>query len=109
MCVADLAASKGKEEKGEIHCGLLESLLQLRTAVPAVCNMGERVLLNVHVVSVTGRGGAGFLRMAPPSLRLRVKILPLLPAPSSMGPRTGPRAGRVVFFPRQDARRASVL
>ena len=54
--MADLAASKGKEEKGEIHCGLLESLLQLRTAVPAVCNMGERVLLNVHVVSVTGRG-----------------------------------------------------
>jgi len=61
------------------------------------------------LVFVTGRGGTGLLRMAPPSLRLGVKILPLLPAPSSMGPRTGPGAGRVVFFPRQVGRRAPVL
>ena len=60
-------------------------------------------------VFVTGRSGVGFLRMAPPSLRLGVKIFPLLPAPSSMGPCTGPGAGQVVCFPRQDARQAPVL
>jgi len=78
------------------------------TARQILSQYGRQHILGMHlqIVFVTGRGGAGFLRMAPPSLRLGVKILPLLPAPSSMGPRTGPGAGRVVFFPRQVVRRA---
>ena len=43
-------ASKGKENE-EINCGLLKSFLLLRTVVPAVCNIGERVLPTVQVLS----------------------------------------------------------
>jgi len=51
MCVSDLAASNGGEENGEIDRSLLKSFLLLRTVVPAVCNMGERVLLTVRTLS----------------------------------------------------------
>ena len=40
-----------KEENEEIDRGLLKSFLQPRTVVPAVCNIGERVLPTVQVLS----------------------------------------------------------
>ena len=39
-----------------------------------------------RVVFVTGRGGAGFLIVTPPSLRPGVNILSFLPAPRRTGP-----------------------
>jgi len=51
VCVSDSAASNGGKENGEIDRGLLKSFLLLRTVVPAVCNMGERVLLTVQGLS----------------------------------------------------------
>jgi len=51
VCVSDWAASKGNEENGEINSSLLKSFLLLRTVVPAVCNMGERVLPTVRTLS----------------------------------------------------------
>ena len=53
MCVSNYAASKGSEENGENNRGLVKSFLLLRTVlvVPAVCNMGERVLLTVRALS----------------------------------------------------------
>ena len=51
MCVSDYAASSGGEENREIVRGLLECLLLLRTVVPAVCNIGERVLPTVRTLS----------------------------------------------------------
>jgi len=49
--VSDKAASKGSEEDGENDRGLLKSFLLLRTVVPASCNMGERVLQPMQVLS----------------------------------------------------------
>jgi len=49
--VSDQAASNGGEENGEIDRGLLKCFLLLRTVVPAVCNMGERVLPTVRTLS----------------------------------------------------------
>ena len=40
-----------KEENEEIDRGLLKSFLLPRTVVPAVCNIGERVLPTVQVLS----------------------------------------------------------
>jgi len=51
VCVSDHAASNGNEEDGEIDRGLLKCFLLLRTVVPAVCNMGERVLPTVRTLS----------------------------------------------------------
>ena len=51
MSVSDKAASKGDEQKGEIDRSLLKSFLLLRTVVPAVCNLGERVLPTVGTLS----------------------------------------------------------
>ena len=51
MCVSDQAASSGGEENGEIDRGLLKCFLLLRNVVPAVCNMGERVLAMVRTLS----------------------------------------------------------
>ena len=44
-------ASKGKEENREIDSSLLKGFPLLRTIVPVVCNMGERVLQTVQVLS----------------------------------------------------------
>jgi len=49
--MSDSAASKGSEENGEIKRGLLKSFLLLQTVVPAVCNMGKRVLPTVQALS----------------------------------------------------------
>jgi len=43
-------ASNGGEENGEIDRSLLKGFLLLRTVVPAVCNMGERVLPTVQAL-----------------------------------------------------------
>ena len=51
MCVSDQAVSKGSKENGEIDRSLLKSFLLLRTVVPAVCNLGERVLPTVRTLS----------------------------------------------------------
>ena len=51
MCVSDQAASSGGEENGEIDRSLLKGFLLPRTVVPAVCNMGERVLPIVRALS----------------------------------------------------------
>ena len=51
MSVSDLAASSGCEENGEIDRSLLKGFLQLQTVVPAICNMGERVLPTVQTLS----------------------------------------------------------
>ena len=40
-----------KEESEEIDCGPLKSFLLPRTVVPAVCNIGERMLPTVQVLS----------------------------------------------------------
>ena len=42
--VSDSAATSESEENGDIDRSLLKSFLLLRTVVPAVCNIGERVL-----------------------------------------------------------------
>jgi len=44
VTVSDYAASNRDEENGEIDLRLLKSFLLLRSVVPAVCNMDERVL-----------------------------------------------------------------
>ena len=51
MCVSDEAASKGTEENEEIDRNLLKRFLLPRTVVPAICNMGVRVLPTVQVLS----------------------------------------------------------
>jgi len=51
VSVSDLAASSGSEENGEIDRSLLKGFLQLQTVVPAICNMGERVLPTVRALS----------------------------------------------------------
>jgi len=56
--------------------------------------------LEWSVVFVTGRGGAGFHFVTPPSLRPGVNSLPFLPAPYDTGPWPGCGAGRVFYFPR---------
>ena len=50
MSVSDKAASSGGEENGEIDRRPLKRFLLLRTVVPAICNMGERVLPTVRVL-----------------------------------------------------------
>ena len=50
MCVSDEAASKGKEENEEIDRSLLKSVFLHRTVVPAVYNMGAKVLPAVQVL-----------------------------------------------------------
>ena len=49
--MSDYAASNGGEENVEIDRSLLKSFLLLRTVVPAVCIMGERVLPTVQALS----------------------------------------------------------
>jgi len=49
--VSDQAASNGGEENGEIDRGLLKYFLLLRTVVPAVCHMGERVFPTIRTLS----------------------------------------------------------
>jgi len=44
VCVSDDRASKDIEENGEIDRSLLTSFLLLRTVVPVVCNLDERIL-----------------------------------------------------------------
>ena len=51
MCLSDLAASNGSEENEEIDRSLLKSFLLLGTVVPAVCNMGARVLPTGQILS----------------------------------------------------------
>jgi len=53
--VSDKAAFKGSEENGDINRGLLKGFLLLRTVVSAICEMGERVLPTVEVVSETAK------------------------------------------------------
>ena len=48
-CLTRRPLEKGENE--EINRGLLKSFLLPRTVVPAVCNMGERVLPTVRVLS----------------------------------------------------------
>ena len=48
-------ASIGKEESEEIDGGLLKGFLLPRTVIPAVCNMGERGLPTVQVLSEVRR------------------------------------------------------
>ena len=50
-----MAASKGKEESEEIDRGLLKRFLLPRTVFPAVCDMGERALATVQVLSEVQR------------------------------------------------------
>ena len=56
MCVSDWAATKGSDENGEIDGSLLKGFPLLRNVVPAVCNMGERVLPTVRTLSETAKG-----------------------------------------------------
>ena len=51
VCVSDEAASNGSGENGEIDRSMLKGFLLLRTVVPAVCDMGERVLPTVQTLS----------------------------------------------------------
>jgi len=51
VCVSYKAASSGSEQNGEIDRGLLKDFLLLGTVVPAVCNMGKRVLPTVRALS----------------------------------------------------------
>ena len=51
MCVSDSAASNAGEENGEFDHSLFKSFLLLRTVVPPVCKMGERVLPTVQTLS----------------------------------------------------------
>jgi len=51
MCMSDYAASSRGEENGEINRSHLKSFFLLRTVVPAVSNMGERVLLTERALS----------------------------------------------------------
>ena len=53
-----------------------------------------------QLVFVTGRGGAGFRFVTPPSLRPGLNTLPLLPAPPYTGPWPGCGAGQVFYLPR---------
>jgi len=53
----------------------------------------EEIELVKWVVSITGRDGAGLLRMALPRLRPGAKVLPLLPAPPYMGHHMGDGTG----------------
>jgi len=48
--MSDKAVSKGSKEKDEIDYGLLNDFLLLRTVVPAICNMGERVWPTVQAL-----------------------------------------------------------
>ena len=56
MCVSDYAASNGVYENGEIDRSLLKSFLLLPTVVPAVCNMGERVLPTRRTLREAAKG-----------------------------------------------------
>jgi len=49
--MSDRAASSGSEENREIDRGLLKGFLLVGTVVPAICNMGERVLPTVRALS----------------------------------------------------------
>ena len=51
--------SKGEEENEEIDRGLLKKFLLLRTVVPAICNMGKRVLPTVQALSEVARNASG--------------------------------------------------
>jgi len=51
MCLCDEGACNRSEENGEIDRSLLKCFLLLRTVVPAICNMGERVLPTVWALS----------------------------------------------------------
>ena len=70
---------------------------------------GGEVVGQAGVVFVTGRGGAGFHRQAPPLLRGGVYILSLQPAPHGAGPRLGHGEGRGFDFPRLLPGRVPVL
>ena len=51
MCVSDSAAFKDEAEHDKINCDLLKSLLLLSNRVPAICNIGMMVLLNVPALN----------------------------------------------------------
>ena len=56
MGVCESAASKEGEEDAEIDRSLLKSFLLLQTVLPAVCNMGERMLPTVRALSDAAKG-----------------------------------------------------
>jgi len=51
VCVCDCTVSNEGVENREIDGSLLTNFLLLRTVVPAVCKMGERVLPTVQTLS----------------------------------------------------------
>ena len=51
MSVSDKACSNGSQENREIDRGLLKGFLRLRTVVPALGNMGRRLLPTVQILS----------------------------------------------------------
>jgi len=56
VCVSDKGGSIASEENGEIDRRLLKGFLLLRTVVPTVCHMGERVLPTVRALSEATKG-----------------------------------------------------
>ena len=56
MSVSDEVASTGGEENAAIDRSLLKGFLLLRTVVPAVCNMGKKVLPTVRALSEVAKG-----------------------------------------------------
>jgi len=57
--MSNQAASKGQEANEELDRGWLKIFLLLRSVVPAVCNMGERVLPTVQALSEAAKNTSG--------------------------------------------------